>query len=149
MDIENLKERLQKHDGLSQTLGMEFVSTPEEDTLMGRMKVNEHNRQVFGFLSGGATLALAENVAGVGSMALCPGKVCVGIHVSGSHLRSVLEGDTVTALARLQHKGRKLHEWQVDITNGEGTLISTVHVTNYVITPRSSATEDATNTSQP
>lgn len=31
------------------------------------MKVDERNRQPFGFLSGGASLALAENVAGIGS----------------------------------------------------------------------------------
>ena len=42
----------------------------------------------------------------------------------------------VTALARLQHKGRTLHEWQVEIRDEEGDLISTVHVTNYVLTPR-------------
>lgn len=137
MNIDHLKEMLRQQDGLTNTLGMEFASTPEPDTLIGQMKVDKRNRQVFGFLSGGATLALAENLAGVGSMAVCPGKVCVGINVSGNHLRSVLEGDTVTARGRLQYKGTRLHEWQVDIENAAGELISTVHVTNYVITPKS------------
>ena len=100
---------------------------------MARMKVDERNRQPFGFLSGGASLALAENVAGVGSSSLCPGCACVGIEVSGSHVKAVVEGDTVTALARLQHKGNTLHVWQVDITDTAGELISTVRVTNYVV----------------
>ncbi len=133
MNIEHQIEIIKKQDGLSNTLGMEFVSTPEPDTLMARMKVDRLNRQPFGFLSGGASLALAENVAGVGSMALCPGRICVGINVSGSHVRAVREGDEVTAYAHLQHKGRTLHEWQVDIKNRKGELVSTVHVTNYVI----------------
>lgn len=133
MNIEAEKERISRLDGLSNTLGMEFISTPEPDTLMGRMKVDERNRQVFGFLSGGATLALAENLAGLGSIALCKGKICVGINVSGNHLRAVKEGDTVTAYGHLQFKGRTLHEWQVDIKNSAGDLISTVHVTNYII----------------
>lgn len=100
------------------------------------MKVDERNRQPFGFLSGGASLALAENVAGVGSTALCPGKICVGVSVSGEHVKAVSEGDTVTAHAHLVSKGRKLHVWDVSITNSLGELISTVHVTNYIITPR-------------
>ncbi len=133
MNVEKQKEILLKDDGLSNTLGMEFISTPEPDTCMAKMKVDERNRQPFGFLSGGASLALAENLAGVGSLALCPGKICVGINVSGNHLRAVLEGDTVTAYGKLQFKGNTLHEWQIDIKNSEGNLISTVHVTNYIM----------------
>lgn len=133
MDIERIKEIRLKQDGLSNTLGMEFISTPEPDTLIGRMKVDKLNRQVFGFLSGGASLALAENVAGVASMALCPERISVGINVSGSHVRAVREGDVVTAYAKLKHKGRTIHEWQVDIKNGKDELVSTVHVTNYVV----------------
>lgn len=103
---------------------------------MARMQVDERNRQPFGFLSGGASLALAENVAGVGSTSLCPGKMCVGIEVSGSHVKAVAEGDTVTATARLQHQGSTLHVWQVDIRDSMGELISTVRVTNYIISPK-------------
>ena len=127
---------MENQPGLSKTLGMEFLSTPEPDTVMARMKVDGRNSQPFGFLSGGASLALAENLAGVGPMALCPKRICVGINVSGNHLRAVREGDTVTAYAKLQFKGNTLHEWQVDIRNSNDELISTVHVTNYVITPR-------------
>ena len=133
MNVEKIKEMLRRYDGLSNTLGMEFISTPEPDTCKAVMKVDERNKQAFGFLSGGASLALAENLAGVGSIALCPGKICVGINVSGSHVKAVLEGDTVTAWGRLQFKGNTLHEWQIDITDSAGDLISTVHVTNYIM----------------
>lgn len=136
MNIDNLLDILERDDGLTRTLGIEFVSTAEPHECVARMKVNHRNRQPFGFLSGGATLALAENVAGVGSMAMCPGRISVGINVSGSHLKAVLEGDTVTARARLLHKGSTLHQWNVEITNEDGDLISTVMVTNYVVTPR-------------
>ena len=135
MDIEFIKEKIGRQPGLSNTLGMEFLSTPEPDTCMARMKVDERNRQPFGFLSGGASLALAENLAGVGSLALCPHKIGVGISVSGSHVKAVLEGDVVTATACLMHKGRTLHQWQVEIVNSAGELISTVQVTNYIISP--------------
>lgn len=137
MDVAEINRLINEKPNLSTALGMEFLSTPEGDTCMARMKVDERNRQPFGFLSGGASLALAENVAGVGSSALCPGCACVGIEVSGSHVKAVVEGDTVTAFARLLHQGTSLHVWQVDIKDSGGDLISSVRVTNYVIRPRS------------
>ena len=133
MNVDSINQIINAKPNLSTALGMEFISTPEGDTCMARMKVDERNRQPFGFLSGGASLALAENVAGVGSSALCPGSACVGIEVSGSHVKAVVEGDTVTAHARLLHGGTTLHVWQVDITDTAGDLISSVRVTNYVI----------------
>lgn len=136
MDVERIKQIIAQAPNLSTALGMEFISTPEDDVCMARMKVDERNRQPFGFLSGGASLALAENVAGVGSCSLCPGKMCVGIEVSGSHVKAVAEGDTVTATARLTHRGTTLHVWNVDIRDTTGDIISTVRVTNYVINPQ-------------
>ena len=133
MNVERIKTIIEQSPNLSTALGMEFISTDEDDTCMARMRVDERNRQPFGFLSGGASLALAENVAGVGSSSLCPGCACVGIEVSGSHVKAVSEGDTVTAYARLLHQGKTLHVWNVDIRNTAGDLISNVRVTNYVI----------------
>ena len=133
MNIDRIKDIVESTPNLSTVLGMEFISTPEDDTCMARMKVDERNRQPFGFLSGGASLALAENVAGVGSSSLCPGCACVGIEVSGSHVKAVCEGDTVTAFARLAHRGSTLHVWNVEIRDTAGDLISCVRVTNYVI----------------
>lgn len=49
--------------------------------------------------------SIGRELAGVGSLALCPGKICVGINVSGNHACAVLEGDTVTAYGKLQFKG--------------------------------------------
>ena len=136
MNVESIKEIIEKQPNLSTALGMEFISTPEEDTCKAIMQVDERNRQPFGFLSGGASLALAENLAGVGSSSICPGKICVGISVSGEHVKAVAEGDTVTATAHLVSRGRKLHVWDVHINDSLGDLISTVHVTNYIISPK-------------
>ncbi len=133
MNVDRINEIINAKPNLSTALGMEFISTAEDDTCLARMKVDERNRQPFGFLSGGASLALAENVAGVGSTALCPGCACVGIEVSGSHVKAVIEGDTVTAYARLISKGNTLHVWHVDIKDTADDLISSVRVTNYII----------------
>ena len=66
-------------------------------------------------------------------MTLCPNTICVGINVSGSHVKAVREGDTVTATARILHKGKTLHQWHIEICNGAGELISSVEITNFVM----------------
>ena len=136
MDVENIKRIIERQPNLSTHLGMNFISTPDDDMCMATMKVDERNRQPFGFLSGGASLALAENLAGVGSSSLCPGKICVGISVSGSHVKAVGEGDTVTAIAHLVQKGKTIHVWNVEVNNSAGELISIVTVTNYIISSK-------------
>lgn len=43
------------------------------------------------------------------------------------------EGDTITALARIVHRGRRFHVWNVEVRNTAGEIISTVSVTNYAV----------------
>ena len=133
MDIERIKKTLSESHSLADCLGMQFLSTPDEDSCIAKMAVNESNCQPYGYLSGGASLALAETLAGVGSAALCPDNVCVGINVSGHHVKAVKVGDTVTAKATIVQNGRALHVWNVELTDSQGDLVSTVVVTNYVI----------------
>ena len=51
MNVEELNRLINSKPNLSTALGMEFISTPEADTCMARMKVDERNRQPFGFVS--------------------------------------------------------------------------------------------------
>ena len=133
MGIERITKTLGESHSLADSLGMQFLSTPDEDSCIAKMAVNESNCQPYGYLSGGASLALAETLAGVGSAALCPDNVCVGINVSGHHVKAVKVGDTVTAKATIVQNGRALHVWNVELTDSQGDLVSTVVVTNYVI----------------
>ena len=83
------------------------------------MPVNHNTRQPFGVLHGGASLALAETVAGLGSMVLAkPDETIAGMQVSGNHVASAHEGDTVRAVATIIHAGRSSHVWNVDYING-------------------------------
>lgn len=134
MNIERIKEKMSPERGLEATLGMEFFSTPDDETCMGQLHVDRRTTQPFGFLSGGATMALAETLAGVGSATLRPDAVCVGINVSGNHISTAKEGETVTATARIIHQGAKTHVWSVEVRNEDGRLVSTVNVTNMVLT---------------
>lgn len=98
------------------------------------MPVDKRTRQPFGILHGGATLALAETVAGLGSMIICePDEIVVGMQVSGNHLSSAHEGDTVRAVGTIIHKGRSSHVWNVDVFTSTNKLISSIRVVNTVL----------------
>lgn len=98
------------------------------------MPVDYRTRQPYGILHGGATLALAETVAGLGSMAICqPDEVAVGMQVSGNHISSAHEGDTVRAVGTIVHKGRSSHIWNVDIFTSTGKLVSSIRVVNSIM----------------
>ena len=87
-----------------------------------------------GILHRGATLALAETVAGLGSMILAkPDEMVVGMQVSGSHMSSAHEGDTVRAVGTIIHKGRSSHVWNVDIFTSTDKLVSSVRVINSIL----------------
>jgi uncharacterized protein (TIGR00369 family) len=114
-------------------LGIQYTYA-SEGRVEATMPVDERTRQPFGILHGGATLALAETVAGLGSMILCqPDETMVGMQVSGNHVSSAREGDTVRAVATIIHKGRSSHVWNVDIFTSTDKLVSTVRVINSVI----------------
>ncbi|MBB4044715.1 hypothetical protein GGR06_002513 [Bacteroides reticulotermitis] len=108
-----------------------------EDRVEATMPVDYRTRQPFGILHGGATLALAETVAGLGSMVLCqPDEFVVGMQVSGSHISSAHEGDTVRAVATIVHKGRSSHVWNVDVFTSTNKLVSSIRVVNSVMKKR-------------
>lgn len=132
MNIDNIKHLLDNRQTVCDTLGMRFLSTPEPDTVMATMPVDERTRQPFGFLSGGAMLALEECVAGVGSLVLCPTVVNMGINVGANHVKAAPEGAMVTATARLVSQTHHLHVWHVVIADEQGNTVSTAHVTNYI-----------------
>ena len=117
-------------------LGIQYTYASDE-RVEATMPVDYRTRQPFGILHGGATLALAETVAGLGSMIICESdEIVVGMQVSGNHISSAHEGDTVRAVATIVHKGRSSHVWNVDVFTSTNKLVSSIRVVNSVITKR-------------
>lgn len=126
---------LAKH-ALMGNLGIQYTYA-SEDRIEATMPVDERTRQPFGILHGGATLALAETVAGLGSMIICqPDEMVVGMQVSGNHISSAHEGDTVRAIGTIVHKGRSSHVWNVDVVTSTDKLVSSVRVVNSILKKR-------------
>ena len=117
-------------------LGIQYTYASDE-RVEATMPVDYRTRQPFGILHGGATLAFAETVAGLGSMIICePDEIVVGMQVSGNHISSAHEGDTVRAVATIVHKGRSSHVWNVDVFTSTNKLVSSIRVVNSVIKKR-------------
>lgn len=120
-------------NSMAEHLGIRFLPSTE-DAVHAEMPVDHRTSQPFGMLNGGASLALAEIVAGHGSMSLCrEGEYACGVQVSGNHLSAVPIGGKVFATGKLIHRGRSSHIWNIDITTPQGELVSTVRVVNFIL----------------
>lgn len=119
---------------LMETLKIEFIDAGE-GFLVAKMPVNSLVHQPMGLLHGGASVALAESVGSAASHFFINDKnqEVRGIEISANHLRSIREG-VVFGTARIIHKGRSLHLWEIKITDEEGNLISLCKLTNMVLT---------------
>jgi 1,4-dihydroxy-2-naphthoyl-CoA hydrolase len=120
---------------LMQTLNIEYIDAGE-DYLVATMPVNSSVHQPMGLLHGGASVALAESVGSAASMLYVNSELSEvrGIEISANHLKAKREG-IVTATARIIHKGKSIHLWEIRITES-GSLISLCKLTNMVLPRR-------------
>ena len=135
-DLETTYKLPDLSDSMGAHLGIKF-QTVQEGYVKATMPVDARTCQPFGILNGGASLALAEIIAGHGSVPLCsPDQMPCGIQVSANHVRMVRTGSYVEATGRLIHRGRTSHIWNVDITDPEGRLVSTARIVNQIVKKR-------------
>nr|WP_249684921.1 PaaI family thioesterase [Flavobacterium sp. CYK-55] len=119
-----------------ETLQIEFIDAGE-DFLVAQMPVNSRVHQPMGLLHGGASVALAESVGSAASMLFINNELSEvrGIEIAANHLKAKREG-MVTGTARIIHKGRSIHLWEIKITDEKGDLISLCKLTNMVLPKR-------------
>lgn len=121
---------------LMQTLEIEYIDAGE-DFLVAKMPVNPNVHQPMGLLHGGASVALAESVGSAASMLYVNSEKqeVRGIEISANHLKSKREG-IVYGTARIVHKGRSIHLWEIRITDENDNLISLCKLTNMILPKR-------------
>ena len=123
---------------LMQTLNIEYIDAGP-DYLVATMPVNSSVHQPMGLLHGGATVALAESVGSAASMLFVNSEVSEvrGIEIAANHLKAKRDG-IVTATARIVHKGRSIHLWEIRVVDENDHLISLCKLTNMVLPKRKS-----------
>jgi 1,4-dihydroxy-2-naphthoyl-CoA hydrolase len=114
-------------------LGISFTKIGD-NFISATMPVDERTIQPAGILHGGASVALAETLGSVASIACSDREKedIVGIEINANHLRSVRSGK-VTGTVRPLKIGRKLHVWDIAIEDEEGSLVCTSRLTVMVI----------------
>ena len=121
---------------LMETLKIEFIDAGE-DFLVATMPVNASVHQPMGLLHGGASVALAESVGSAASMLFVNSELSEirGIEISANHVKAKRDG-IVTGTARIVHKGKSIHLWEIKITDEQNNLISLCKLTNMVLPNR-------------
>jgi uncharacterized protein (TIGR00369 family) len=117
-------------------LNIDYVDAGE-DFLVATMPVNPSVHQPMGLLHGGATVALAESVGSAASMLFVNSDLFEvrGIEIAANHLKSKRNG-IVTATAKIVHKGKSIHLWEIRIVDENGSLVSLCKLTNMVLPKR-------------
>lgn len=93
----------------------------------------EGNRQSFGLLHGGASVAFAE---ALGSWAAVihagPGRSAVGVDINATHHRAVRSG-LVTGVATAIKLGRTIASHEIVVTDEDGNRLCTARITNLIL----------------
>lgn len=133
--IINLCNNLCKNT-MMEALEIEFIDAGE-DFLTAKMPVNSRVHQPMGLLHGGASVALAESVGSAASIMFInrEKQEVRGIEISANHVRSKRDG-IVFGTARIVHKGRSIHLWEIKITDENDKLISLCKLTTMVLPKR-------------
>ncbi len=117
---------------LDKTLGIRYLEL-SKDKVVAELEVTPKVHQPFGFLHGGASVALAESVASVGGFLNCPpGYAAFGLEINANHLRRKREG-TLRAVGTPLHLGRTTQVWEVRIYDEGEKLVSVSRCTLAVV----------------
>jgi 1,4-dihydroxy-2-naphthoyl-CoA hydrolase len=121
-----------QHDWLAKTLGIEFPElTPER--VVATMPITPAHHQPFGYLHGGASVALAETAASFGGMLNAPaGKMVFGLEINANHVRARRDG-LLTAIGTPLHIGQTTQVWEVKIYDEAEKLVCASRCTLAVI----------------
>jgi uncharacterized protein (TIGR00369 family) len=117
-------------------MGVTIVSV-SPDLVVGELKVREDLCTRPAVLHGGATMALADTIGAVATVANLPdGMTTTTIESKTNFFSAISLGDTARAECTPLHKGRTTMVWQTKITRGDGKLAALVTQTQLVIKVR-------------
>ena len=114
-------------------LGIE-ITEKGDDFLVGKMPVDSRTVQPMRILHGGANVVLAETLGSIASLMIInpEEEISVGVDINANHIRSVKSG-WVTGIAKPINIGRKIHVWEIKITDEEDRLTCISRLTVSVL----------------
>ena len=106
-----------------------------DDYVVSTMPVNSKTHQPMGLLHGGASAALIESIASMGSTLLIDIRKehPVGLEINANHISSIKSG-LARGVGKIVHAGRRTHVWQVDIFDDQtNKLLCTGRLTVMIV----------------
>jgi len=121
---------------LMEYLGMEVLEATKDSVVM-RMPVDRRTHQPAGLLHGGASVALAESAASLGTQLNVDAATqqAVGIEINANHIKSVTSG-FVVATATPVHRGHTTMVWDIRIVDESNKLVCISRCTVGIIKKR-------------
>ncbi|MDF4038963.1 PaaI family thioesterase [Staphylococcus aureus] len=106
------------------------IDHQEDGLVVISMPVTDKVKQPFGYLHGGASIALGETASSLGSANLIDTTkfIPLGLEMNANHIHSAKDG-RVTATAEIIHQGKSTHVWDIKIKNDKEQLITVMRGT--------------------
>ncbi len=129
-------DMMQTSNTMLEALDIEMVEM-NPDRVVLSMPVGPKTHQPFGYLHGGASVALAETAASIGGALNIDIETqnVFGIEINANHLKSKRSG-MVTGTAEPVHIGSRTMVWEIKIEDEDNQLISISRCTLGVVTKR-------------
>lgn len=133
---ENLAEALNAHNApFAKTLGLK-ITLATKSRIEGELQVTPERCTIPPTLHGGAIMAMADNLGGVGAFLNMPtGCTTSTIESKTNFLRPIPVGDTARAETLPIKIGRTIQVWETRIYRGDGALAAIVTQTQIVTMP--------------
>jgi uncharacterized protein (TIGR00369 family) len=104
-----------------------------KERIEGELKVTPDHCTIPATLHGGAMMAMADNMGGIGAfMNMPPGSTTTTIESKTNFLRAVPAGETAKAVTTPVHVGRTLQVWKTEIFREDGKLAAVVTQTQMI-----------------
>lgn len=143
MNIWFKKYELKDIQGMSkgtilEALGI-VITEITDNSVEGKMPVDNRTKQPAGILHGGASVVLAESLGSIASGLVVDTHryYCVGLDVNANHVRPVDKGYVYGSAAPI-HIGKKTHVWSIEIKNEKNKLVCISRLTMAVVEKQAS-----------
>lgn len=118
---------------MTENIGIQITDFGD-DSIEGKMPVNNKTKQPFGLLHGGASAAFAETLGSIGANMIIDSDnfSAVGIELNVSHLKSITNG-WVFGRATAVRIGKKIQVWQITIEDNNQNKVCVGRLTLAIL----------------
>ena len=118
---------------MTENIGIQITNFGD-DSVEGKMPVNNKTKQPFGLLHGGASAAFAETLGSIGANIIIDSDnfSAVGIELNVSHLKSITNG-WVFGRATAVRIGKKIQVWQITIEDNNQNKVCVGRLTLAIL----------------